>query len=93
MCSIGQMHRQAAPIAFVSRAALCRFLVAVCVAFSHLFACFVCARWLVLEHPTWQRRFIIGIWSVVLLALTAPVALFFAFKVWADRNRKRKNKR
>ena len=78
------------------RVALYGFLVAVCTAFSHGFtslsvAC-VCAL-ACFENPTSQRRFIIGIWSVVLLALTAPVALFFAFKVWADRNRKKKNKR
>ena len=29
---------------------------------------------------------VIGIWSLVLCALTAPVALLLAFKVWSDRN-------
>lgn len=44
-----------------------------------------------LEHRTLWMFFrvlywmIVGIWSLVLLALTAPVILFFTFKAWTDR--------
>lgn len=41
--------------------------------------------WLFFRVLYWM---IVGIWSLVLLALTAPVVLYMAFKVWTDRKPK-----